>query len=150
VKLYLVAAMSAAAVVAAGCTAPWRDGSSPSCALPAEPVTEETLVATLGRHGFELTREPCVPGELQPTATFTNLTDEAWNTPEGDVIWASDGSVSCWLNLGASPSRLTAVSRIPDDGIVYLGVLNVECGIQESNPRQVERLKFALEQFLPG
>ena len=147
VKLAFVAAISAAgAAVAAGCAVPWRDDSPALCGESPTPVTDKTLEQTLGRYGFELYREGCEPGLLDPTASYTNLTDEAWDTDEGDVIWASQGWVTCDLYSEHSFSK-TSVRRNRNGGFVFVDILNVVCAIDASDPWQIERLELALEQL---
>ena len=105
------------------------------------------LVETLGRHGFELFPEPCPAGQISPVATYTNLTDEMWDTDEGDVIWASDGFVTCFLYYDGQLPPEKKVRRTRDDEFVVMTVRNVECDIMASDAWQPERLEQALSSF---
>ena len=113
-----------------------------TCAGPAEPVSVDLLVDTLARHGFELRRLPCEKGTVEPVASLGNISDEVWDTPEGDVIWASDGFVWCYLYEGSFWDE--RVRRLRDGDYVHMDILNVACSIQESDAGQVERLDRAL------
>jgi hypothetical protein len=121
------------------------DISAP-CAGEPSPIDEETLVRTLARHGVDLEREDACFGESgDPAAMFTNVTLAESLTPEADVVYASEGYVSCELHAddryGARMTR-----RRGTEGVV-IRVLNVDCTIDESDAWQVERLALAVEQL---
>lgn len=147
-KPVFVATASAAVALAVGCSGS-ADSEEPQAGCPGEPrpVTEEVLVRTLARRGFELSREdePCAPGEIDPVATLTNITDDKWDTDEGDVIRHSDGWVTCYLHTEPRFSKELRRSRIDED--VQLLVLNVECLIEATDAWQIERLQLAVAQL---
>jgi hypothetical protein len=143
VKLVFFATTSAAAALVVGCGGFADEELQDGCA--GEPVTEEVLVGTLGRRGFELVREgDCEPGQV-PVATFTNITEVMWETDEGDVIWGSDGWVTCFLH--SDPRFGDEVERRRSDEWVVMNVRNVACYIDASDPWQIEQLQLAVGQL---
>lgn len=149
-----VAAISAAAVIAAGCGTSAADeaeaeGAEAACENSAGPVTEEMLVDTLADHGFQLFPEACEPVQGKPTI-WMNDRDGNW-TAEDNATFDAEGIVSCWLTDGSQLS--SDVRRTRTDSSVNLRVLNVECSIvttgflANDGPLQIERLEAALREL---
>ena len=112
------------------------------------PVDEEEIVRMLGRYGFELVREDFCAGYEKgaPAAMYTNIPSRM-SEAEADIVFASDSQVWCDLYRRSRFGREMRRTRENAEEEVVLRVLNVECGIYESNPWHVERLGLALKQL---
>ena len=78
-----IAALAAVAVALAlvGCSGDNEHEDPFACPGGAEPVSEELLVETLARYGFELFREDaCEPGEEDLAAMYVNIPEHLWDT----------------------------------------------------------------------
>jgi hypothetical protein len=150
VKLPAIAISVTALVIAAGCSRTSSEDVSDltfGCHGQPFPVVEEVFLSTLGRYGFELYREDACPNGVGPPAMFANIPQWISDTPEADVIFASDSQVWCELyrrNRFGSEVRRT---RLVERDEVVVRVLNVECRIYAVDPWHTERLGLAMKQL---
>ena len=101
---------------------------------------------TLARYGFELLREDLCPDGIGPTAMYANIPDRIFDTPQADVIFASDSQVWCELYRHSRYGSEMRRTRLPEQEVA-VRVLNVECRIYAVDPWHTERLALAVKQL---
>ena len=117
-----------------------------ACVGDSRPVDEATLVRTLARYGVDLEREDlCFGMADEPTGMFTNIGGAKSEAPAAGIILLSQGHVWCEL-YGSDRFGDTMTRRRVEDEVV-IRVLNVRCGIEESEAWQVERLADGMRQL---
>jgi hypothetical protein len=122
-----------------------------ACHGRGSPVQEQLLVRTLARHGFELHREDDCSGAVdEPVAMFTNIPASIFDTPEADVIFASDSQLWCDLYGDRRFDDEVRRTRLEEDEEVLVTVLNVECTMYDVNAWHVERLALAMKRLALG